>query len=306
MTGLVLAALAAYGVHLLYSALVLRWSGFGPGPRAAPPRRPGAPTLRQRLGLQEVRLAEVGATAAVLGIVAGLAGFAVFGGLVGPLVTGAGAAVAPVAAARVRLERRREIAQESWPRMIEEIRVVTGSLGRSIPQALFDVGARTDVELRPAFAAAQREWAVSTDFARAVAVLKDRLADPTADAALETLLVAHELGGSTLDRRLSALAADRMSDVLTRKEARSRQAGVRFARRFVVIVPAGMALVGLQIGNGREAYQTPGGQLAVGVALALVGLCWWWAGRIMAIPRTRRVLAGGAPHSMGDRWAKVA
>ncbi len=205
MTGLVLAALAAYGVHLVYSALALRWSGFGPGPRAARTRRPGASTLRQRLGLQEVRLAEVGTTAAVLGIVAGLAGFAVFGGLVGPLVSGLGAAVAPVAAARVRLERRREIAQESWPRMIEEIRVVTGSLGRSIPQALFDVGARTDVELRPAFAAAQREWAVSTDFARAVAVLKDRLADPTADAALETLLVAHELGGSTLDRRLSAV-----------------------------------------------------------------------------------------------------
>ena len=98
--------------------------------------------------------------------------------------------------------------------------------------------------LRPAFAAAQREWLLSTDFARTVAVLKAGLADPTADAACETLLVAHEVGGADLDRRLRALADDRTLDVQGRKDARSRQAGVRFARRFVLLVPLGMAMVG--------------------------------------------------------------
>ena len=66
--------------------------------------------------------------------------------------------------------------------MIEEIRILTGSRGRSIPQALFEVGRRGPVELRPAFAAAQREWLLSTDFDRTLKVLKDRLADPTAPA----------------------------------------------------------------------------------------------------------------------------
>ena len=36
--------------------------------------------------------------------------------------------------------------------MIEEIRILTTSVGRSIPQALFDVGLRGPLELRPAFA----------------------------------------------------------------------------------------------------------------------------------------------------------
>ena len=38
--------------------------------------------------------------------------------------------------------------------------------------------------------------------------------------------------------------------------SQAKQAGVRFARRFVLIVPVGMAVAGLSIGTGREAYRT--------------------------------------------------
>ena len=143
--------------------------------------------------------------------------------------------------------------------------------------------------MRPAFAAAHREWLVSTDFARTVAVLKQRLADPTADATCETLLVAHELGGSDLDRRLEALVEDRIQDVQGRKDARAKQAGVRFARKFVLIVPLGMALAGMSVGSGRAAYATPTGQLAVVAGIAMVVVCWVWAGSIMRIPEEERV-----------------
>ena len=173
--------------------------------------------------------------------------------------------------------------------MIEEIRILTGALGRSIPQALFDVGQRGPDELRPAFVAAHREWLLSTDFDRSLRVLKDRLADPTADAACETLLIAHELGGTDLDRRLAALADDRMQDTQGRKDARAKQAGVRFARSFVLVVPIGMALAGMSVGDGRAAYATPMGQALVVAALAMVAACWIWAGRIMHVPDEQRV-----------------
>ena len=168
----------------------------------------------------------------------------------------------------------------------------TGSLGRSIPQALFEVGRRGPDELRPAFAAAERHWRISTDFALTVAVLKGRLADPTADATLETLLVAHEVGGSNLDQRLAALVEDRVQDVQGRKDARAKQAGVRFARWFVLAVPLGMTLAGLSIGTGREAYQTAAGQLAVAAGLGCVAACWIWAGRLMRLPEEERVFHG--------------
>jgi tight adherence protein B len=176
--------------------------------------------------------------------------------------------------------------------MLEEIRLQTGSLGRSVPQALFTVGRRGPADFRSAFAAAEREWLLTTDFARTVALLKERLADPTADVTLETLLVAHEVGGSELDRRLAALIEDRVEDLQGRKDARAKQSGVRFARRFVLIVPIGMAFAGLSIGTGRSAYQTPMGQLAVVGGIAVMGGCWLWAGRLMRLPEEDRVFAG--------------
>lgn len=120
-------------------------------------------------------------------------------------------------------------------------------------------------------------------------MLKGRLADATADATVETLLVAHEVGGTDLDRRLGALVEDRIAHLQGRKDAEARQAGVRFARRFVLFVPFGMALTGLSIGDGRRAYESSGGQVGVVLALAMVIACWVWSGRIMALPEEERV-----------------
>lgn len=290
MTGLLLAVLAGTGVHLLWTAIhgerrLVARSGTGPA-------RPLRDRVRDRLvqaGLGDVSLPELAAACAVLALAAGALAYAAFGGAVPALAVAAFAASFPPASYRRRREARLARAMDAWPRMIEEIRIRTGTLGRSIPQALFEVGARGPEELRPAFAAARREWLLSTDFERTLKVLKDRLADPTADAACETLLVAHELGGVDLDRRLAALAEDRLADAQHRKDARSKQAGVRFARAFVLVVPAGMALAGMSVGNGREAYGTPLGQALVVAAIATTVLCWLWAGRLLRLPPEQRV-----------------
>src|SRR5204862_5164819 len=197
---------------------------------------------------------EFAAVVAMLFVGGVVVGYALFGSPLPGLAAGLFGATFLVASYRARRERRRAEAREAWPRMIEEMRLLTASLGRSIPQALFDVGRRAPREMRAAFEAAEREWLITTDFARTVAVLKARLADPTADATCETLLVAYDVGGSELDRRLAALAEDRTIDLQGRKDARAKQAGVRFARRFVLVVPLGMTLAGLSIGTGRRAY----------------------------------------------------
>lgn len=294
MTALLLAVLAAYGVFLIYTALALQWSGLGPAPRGERRRPPGQRSAEwlAQAGLEGVAPREFAAVMAVLFLVGAALAYALFAGALPALVAGLFAATFPVASYRARRDRRRSEARESWPRLIEELRLQTGSLGRSIPQGLFEVGRRAPEELRPAFAAAEREWLLSTDFPRTVAVLKERLSDVTADSTLETLLVAYEVGGSDLDRRLSALVEDRIQDLQGRKDAQARQAGVRFARRFVLIVPLGMTMAGLSIGTGRAAYQTVGGQLAVAGGLTVVAACWIWAGRLMRLPEEQRVFHG--------------
>jgi tight adherence protein B len=292
VTGLVLGLVAAAGVFYLYTAVVLGWSGLRPGPavgeRGVRGRARAADWLVQA-GLAEVDPREF-ATVTVVLAAAGLAvGGAVFGGPLPAAVLATCLATVPLASYRVRRNQRRAAAQESWPRIIEEIRILTSGLGRSVPQALFEAGRRAPDSLRPAFAAAQREWLLSTDFERTVSVLKAALADPTADAACETLLVAHEIGGTDLDRRLDALIEDRVIDVQGRKDARAEQAGVRFARRFVLLVPAGMAFVGMSIGDGRAAYATPWGQTMVAIGILGIVACWLWAGRLLRLPEEERV-----------------
>jgi tight adherence protein B len=292
---LLAALLAAYGVFLVFTAAAYRWRGVGLGPRLG--RGPFPPRHRVRewlghAGFDQARAGEFAAVMALLFLAGAALAFVIFGGVLAPLIAGSFASSFPLASSRNRRERRRAEAREAWPRMIEEMRLLTGSLGRSVPQALFEVGRRGPTDMQPAFAAARREWMISTDFARTVTVLKQALADATADAACETLLVAHEVGGSDLDRRLAALAEDRIQDLQGRKDARAKQAGVRFARRFVLLVPLGMALAGLSIGSGRQAYQTATGQLGVAFGLVMVVVCWMWAGRLLKLPTEERVFRG--------------
>ncbi|MEX2549511.1 MAG: hypothetical protein WD638_04730, partial [Nitriliruptoraceae bacterium] len=238
-----LALVTAYGVFLLYTAFVFHWGGFGVSP--------GIGRRRHRLrfddflvqaGLEQVRVVEFLAVEVVVSVVAGAFGFAVYGGASTAAAVGLAAAAIPIVSARNRRRARRELAREAWPRMIEEIRLQAVTLGRSIPQALLSVGAKGPEEMRSAFRAAQREWLISTDLDRTLQTLKAHLADPTADAVCETLLIAHEVGGTDVDQRLRALMDDRTDDLQGRKDARAKQAGVRFARSFVVLVPLGMAL----------------------------------------------------------------
>jgi tight adherence protein B len=278
---LLLAVAAGYGVFLIYTAVAFGWRGVRVGPSLG-----GVRAGRRRLPVARDEAVVCGATG-VLGV---LAGMALFGGVAPGMAAGAFAATFPAASGRARRQRARAGAIEAWPRLIEEIRLHTGALGRSIPQALFEVGRRAPGEMHAGFAAAEREWLLSTDFDRTVAVLKRELADATADATLETLLVAHHVGGSDVDRRLAALAEDRVQDVQGRKDAAAKQAGVRFARRFVLIVPVGMALAGLSIGTGRAAYQSAQGQAACALGIGMVAGCWVWAGRLLRLPEQERVL----------------
>ncbi len=292
MIAVVAAVAAATGVHYLYTALAsgrrdLRLVSRRERSRVGPDV---VHDWLAQAGLGDIELRELVGVSAALFVVGAVLGFAIFGAVLPSMVLGGFAASFPAASTRARRLTRRRAAQDAWPRLIEEIRILTSSVGRSIPQALFEVGGRGPEELRPAFAAAHREWMISTDFERTVAVLKAQLADPTADAALETLLIAHGLGGSDLDRRLEALIEDRVLDAQGRKDARAKQAGVRFARRFVLLVPLGMALAGMSVGDdGRHAYRTPGGQLGVIAGLAMVVVCWVWAGRLMRLPEEERV-----------------
>jgi tight adherence protein B len=294
MLEIAIAVSAGLGAFYLYTSFALGWRGVALAPSTTGSSRSLRALLERRfesIATEGVDLRQFLAATAGLTMVGLIVGFATFGGAAAAALCGALTGVVPLLVLRRRRAVRVAVAQEAWPRMIEEIRVLTSSLGQSIPQAIFEVGARSPAELRPAFEAAHREWLLSTDFERTLAVLKLRLSDATADVACETLLIAHEVGGTDLDARLAALADDRRADIHSRRDAEAKQAGARFARRFVLIVPFGMALAGMSVGPGRAAYQTPFGQALVVAAIGLTIVCWVWAGAMMRLPREQRVFS---------------
>ena len=275
------AGLAGIGAWLIWTAAAR--------PDRRTERAPARVTVLERAGLGGIAPRELLAAGAVAASAGGAGAFILFGAAVPAGLAAVLASTFPVAGYRRRRAERLEAARAAWPRLLEEIRLRTGSLGRSIPQALFEAGRGAPDDWRGAFDGAEREWLLTVDFNRTVTLLKTQLADPTADAVCETLLMAHEIGGADLDAKLAELVDDRTDDLESRRDASSRLAGVRFARRFVLLVPLGMAAAGLTIGTGRHAYTTVGGQIAVVVGLLAIAACWWWSGRLMRMPEPERV-----------------
>src|SRR5581483_4135277 len=150
---LAVAVCAALGVHLLYAELVLGHRDRRAVPSGRRPRTDRRDWLVQA-GLADVRWSEFAAITTALFVLGAVFAFVLFGGVLAAIAVGAFAASFPAASSRARRTARRAAAQDAWPRMIEEIRIQTSALGRSIPQALFEVGRRGPVELRPAFEAA--------------------------------------------------------------------------------------------------------------------------------------------------------
>lgn len=141
--GLLAAFLAGAGVYLIYTSSGARGRG-----RVSRGRRRGiAPSVwLTQAGLGEVSGAEFGAAVGVLLVLGGAASYVLFGGLLPPIVGAVLAATIPIGVYRGRRRNALAQASQAWPRLLEELRLLTGSQGRSIPQALFEVGRRAPPE----------------------------------------------------------------------------------------------------------------------------------------------------------------
>lgn len=217
----------------------------------------------------------------IVGLIAGVGAWVLFGGVLAPIGGAAAGAILARSADRTRDRRHHDQARTAWPDLLDEIRVRSGSGGMALPTACFLAGRSASGPIRAGFERAERTWALTTDFDRSMAALSATAADPTSRLVCSALTVLGSTSGSDLPERLDRLARDRRRDADSHREARARLAGARFARKFVLIVPVGLALAGQSIGAGRAAYETAAGQLGVVVGIAVTALCWTWSGAML-------------------------
>ncbi|MBM3692600.1 MAG: hypothetical protein FJW77_04765 [Actinobacteria bacterium] len=213
-------------------------------------------------------------------------------------VAPAGAAVAvPVAILGHRRRRRRRAVLAAWPDALREL-VATLAAGRSLGQALTQLGATGPEPLRAVFDDFPA-WARVLGTAGALEAVQARLADPTSDRVIEVLLVAHEHGGVIVREILEDLVVATTADLEVLDEIDTEGLEMRINGRAVLILPW-LVLVALTLRPGpfRDFYTSPGGTLVIVAAGICSAAGAWWLGRLGAEPAEPRVFGGAA-----DDWS---
>jgi tight adherence protein B len=280
-----LAILFGLGVYLLYDGLTAP---------ARPPRDGGrlraVEDFLRRAGLVGVTPSDFLLVSLGAGVIGAVGAQAALGW---PLVTLAAAglgALAPFAYYLRRHDLRRAALQRALVEAIGQLRDGIRT-GLSVPEALVGLARNGPDVLRPEFARLVREMRL-VGFERAIAELRDRLADPLFDTVCATLILNDRLGGRNVSQVLDRLVHTTREQLRVQEEMRAHQARHVVSARIVAAVPL-VVLVLIRHLNPRYLahFDTPGGQLLLLLSLTSIALGYGamrWMARLPGEPRVLR------------------
>ncbi|RJT88396.1 type II secretion system protein F [Cryobacterium melibiosiphilum] len=272
MVGGVLLAGAGLG-GVLGAGLVLVLAPFlWPAPMTADPGRRGS-GQRMRTLLAQAGLGTVPVPAFLaVSMVLGLAGAGLVQGLLGvaalTLVGGAASAAGPWLIVASRARARRRANRTVWPDVVDHLVSALRS-GLALPDSVSSLSHAGPIATRAAFAAFEREYRATGNFAHGVTELKETLADPIADRICETLRMAREVGGSDLTVVLRSLAAWLRQDAAIRSEVEGRQSWIVNAARLGVAAPWLILVLLASRPEAAFAYNTPTGTVVIAGGLVV-------------------------------------
>ena len=195
----------------------------------------------------------------------------------------------PVAVLRARHGRRARERREVWPDAIDNL-VSAVRAGMSLPDAVSALAERGPEALREPFGHFAAAYAASGRFGEALDLVKDELADPTADRVFEALRVTREVGGSDLGRTLRTLSAFLRDEHRVRRELEARQSWVIVAARLAFATPWFVLMLLATKPEAVAAYQRPAGALVIAVGAVLATAGYRLMLRIGRLPSEERVL----------------
>jgi len=274
-------ALTAFGAGLIAHVLSTReWR----------PRRP----VRESLPGLDVSTFQFWATVIGAGVLSYLVVFALTGLVVVALVPALVVATLPKAYFTRKRSQRLGRVQEAWPDGLRDLLSSVRS-GASLPTAIENLATFGPEPLRHAFQGFD-VYSRSLGVVKALEMVKDDIADPTADRIIEVLILAYERGGSVVPEILEDLAEATTRDLWTLEQVRTEALEQKINSRVVFVLPW-LVLVAMTARSGafRDFYSTPAGLLVVafGGVMSLVGVAV--ASRLGSQPAEPRVFGGREP-----------
>ena len=211
--------------------------------RATRPRRRSRVAVLARLQerLNQAGLSRVSAATALVSWVAGVVVVAAIVAIVVPipalvpLVLVAGV-IAGRAVLASRIQARQRRLRRAWPGIVDHLRQAVRS-GASIAESVVAAGEHVPAELQPAFGRFAERFDAGELVDSALWQMKEELADPVADRIVESLRMAHEVGGRELPAVLQSLQESVRADISVREDALAKQSWIRAASRLGVAAP---------------------------------------------------------------------
>jgi len=282
---LVWGALLGTGVLLTLSPWL--WPRREPRRASAPASARSLRTLLAEAGLPGIRPGSVAVAGVSAAALAGVAGWFAVGIPVIGAIAAVAAGFAPLAWLRARVTRVRRARRALWPDVCDLL-VASARAGMSLPDAVAALADSAPVGLRPAFVAFRSDLATSGHFDSSIRMLKERLADPTADRIVETLRMARQVGGTELTTVLRALSASVRADAILRGEVESRQSWTRAAAVLGVCAPWVILVLLSLRPEGARAYTSPEGVILVVVGGVVSVVAYQAMLRVGRLPEPRR------------------
>ncbi|MCS0500589.1 type II secretion system F family protein [Protaetiibacter sp. 10F1B-8-1] len=279
------------GLGLVLVAAPWLWPAAGDrvtARRAGPLARLGV--LVRQAGLSRVSAPTVVAVAVLLALATAAVVVALVPVVALAVAAGLAAGALPFAVLSGRARSRRRAMRAVWPDAIDHL-VAGLRSGRSLPDALAELGESGPAPLRPAFTDFGGDLRATGQFLVALDALKDRLADPVADRVVETLRVAREVGGTELPSVLRALAAHLRADAAIRSEVEARQSWVVSAARLGVAAPWLVLLLLAARPEAVRAYNSPAGVAVLAVGLVVTIVAYRLMITVGRLPEERRWFA---------------
>lgn len=182
--------------------------------------------------------------------------------------------------------------QEAWPDGLRDILSSVRS-GSSLPSAVENLALFGPEALREAFQGFDI-YSRSLGVVAALEMVKDDIADPTADRVIEVLILAYERGGPVVPEILEDIAEATTRDLWTMEQIRGEALEQKINSRVVFVLPW-VVLVAMTARSGafRDFYSSSAGLLvvAIGGVMSLLGVVI--ASRLGSQPQEPRVLDGG-------------
>lgn len=193
----------------------------------------------------------------------------------------------PLMLLRRRGRQRLAARRAAWPDAVDSL--VSGvRAGLALPEAVADLGVRGPEPLRPYFLRFSGEYRATGSFTAALHVLREEMADPTADRVVAALTVAWDVGGTDLGTVLRTLAVLLREDARTRGDIEARQSWTVNAARVSVAAPWVTLALLCTRPEAAAAFASPLGAVVLGVAALVSILAYRLMLAIGRLPQERR------------------